>query len=293
MYHSIINSIKFYQKELKNRNESEKDSIEWLIIDDGSVEDIKKVIDGFEKISSLEITYIKQKNGGKHTAYNKAIDVCNGELFVCIDDDDRLTINAISDIFNLAKLYRKDKCYQECGGIVGRALDEKGNKLGTSLHLYPLISNTIDIRDKYHFWGEPEIHFVDKLKLFRFKVFKEERFLTEAYLFDEMSKKYPFIYTDISMIRKVYLEGGLTDKNLQIRIESPRGAEEYYYRRSKLCEGFRHKLKAVVNRQRFSYWIKKQKPVRSLDVYEILAKPISKFVYLNDKRQYRILNRRG
>lgn len=275
LYHSIMSAISFIERD---------DSVEWMIVDDGSEIDYKEIIEGFSELKKLSIRYFKKKHEGKHAAFNYAIDACDGDLFVCIDDDDRMTDHSISDIFNLAREFKSEEKYINCGGFVGRVVNPEGEKQGKNLNSYPLISNTIEIRDKYHFWGEPEVYFTEVIKQFHFDLFEGEFFLTEAYLFDELTMKYPLIYTDCVMMKKVFLKGGLTDNNLIIRIKSPRGTEEYYYRRSKRCKGFMHRLKATINRQRFSFWIRDERPHRRLDIYEVLARPLSFIMYLRDRR---------
>lgn len=262
-----------------------KDKVEWMIVDDGSSMDIKVDIDKFDRLKNMSITFVRKENGGKHTAFNTAIDLCCGDLFVCIDDDDRLTENAIKDMVMIASdigICEKDSKY---GAFVGRVINEKNEVLGKNNIELPLVSNTIEIRDKYKFWGEPEVYSVNKLKEYRFPVFDNEKFLTEAYLFDEMSKNYPFFYTNTILMKKEYLAGGLTDRQLEIRINSPIGTEEYYFRRKNICSGFKNILKATINRQRFAYWCKKKKH-RKCDMYEILAFPLSLAMYLNDKDKY-------
>lgn len=262
------------------------DFIEWLIVDDGSTTEISDDIEIFKKSADFPVIFIKKENGGKHTAFNCAIEYTGADLFVCVDDDDRLTDNALKDIFALAEEYWDNKGELKYGAIVGRVVDEQNRLKGRNLSHMPIVSNTLEIRDKYRFWGEPEVYCVNKLKEFRFKVFESERFLTEAYLFDDMSTKYPFIYTNYAFMIKKYLDGGLTSNQLKIRIESPNGAEAYYYKRKFLCKGVFPKLKATINRQRFQYWSKK-KDNREKDIYELIARPISFFMWIRDKNQYK------
>lgn len=259
-------------------NVSSEDEIKWLIVDDGSTIDIQEDIDCFIKEAKFSIEYIKKENGGKHTAFNTAIEVCNTDLFVCIDDDDRLTRDSIKIIFMLAKKYNG----MGYGAIVGRVVDQNGNLLGRNLNGLPIISNTIEIRDKYSFWGEPEVYYVNKLKRYKFDVFSGEKFLTEAYLFDKMSMKFPFLYTNEVFMVKKYLKGGLTDNQTRIRIKSPIGSEAYYYQRKNLCKGFFPKLKATINRQRFQFWTTNKR--RKIDGYEVLATGVSWLFYLNDRK---------
>lgn len=263
-----------------------EDAVEWLIVDDGSETDLRPVIDGFKPADRLRIRFLQKENGGKHTAFNLAIEACEGDLFVCIDDDDRLTENALADIFSLGCQLGTERAQNGYGAFVGRVVNEKGEKLGTGLQKYPTVSNTIEIRDRYKFWGEPEVYFTDILKKYRFDVFEGERFLTEAYLFDRMSAAHPFYYTDRPLMVKKYLPDGLTANQTKIRIESPRGTERYYFQRWRMCRGFRFRLKAAINCIRFSYWIEKERPARAMGVYGLLAAPVAALMYRKDRKMY-------
>lgn len=254
------------------------DCVEWIIIDDGSKNDISQIVAEFNTSDHLSIILKKKENGGKHTAYNMAIDEACSDIFVCIDDDDRLTCNAIKDIFILARKYI-NKGY---GAFVGRVVDDNDILLGANIFVESLESNTIEIRDKYHFWGEPEVFFTSILKKYHFDVFPGEKFLTEAYVFDEMSQCYPFIYTNVVMMVKKYLPNGLTDNQLKIRMQCPNGCEAYYYKRKQLSKGIRWKLKAEVNRQRFGRY-SKSIPERRNDIYKIIARPIAWIMSCKDR----------
>lgn len=262
-------------------------TVEWLIVDDGSKTDIKATVERLESVNNLEIRVFRKDNGGKHTAYNLAIDKCKGDLFVCIDDDDRLTENAIKDIFHLSKEIKENQKFLMCSGFVGRVIGWDDRKLGRELRHYPIISNTVEIRDKYHFWGEPEVYFSQYLKGRHFPVFYDEKFLTEAFLFDEITSCHPLVYTNVVMMKKIFLKGGLTDNQLRIRIESPKGATCYYKKRFSLSRGFLGKEKAEINRQRFGYWAKGRKRADKITIYTVLARPVSLAMYWLDWMAYR------
>lgn len=267
----------FESIKIASRNINPTDTLEWLIIDDGSNDDTEKVVAIFSD-ELIRIRYVKKQNGGKHTAFNKAIELCSGDLLVCIDDDDRPTENAFRDMFILGEKYSN----KNFGAFVGRVVDQEGNLLGKDVFNGQLVSNTIEIRDKYNFWGEPEVYFIDILKKYRFDEFPNEKFLTEAYLFDQMSLEHPFVYTNVVMMRKIYLSDGLTANSLRLRIKSCIGSEEYYYRRKHLSKGTWSIIRATINRQRFAYWNMKKKK-RNLDIYEIIASPFSFLIHCIDK----------
>ena len=46
----------------------------WLVVDDGSTDETPLLIAKFQEDSCFAIDYLKKDNGGKHTAYNLALD---------------------------------------------------------------------------------------------------------------------------------------------------------------------------------------------------------------------------
>ena len=54
------------------------DIFEWLIVDDGSVDDTENLINSFREENKIPIKYVKQDNGGKHVAYNTALKYAEG-----------------------------------------------------------------------------------------------------------------------------------------------------------------------------------------------------------------------
>lgn len=61
---------------------------EIIVINDGSTDDTKSVIQQFTKKYS-EVRLLDKKNSGKADSLNKAMDICKGELFVVVDADSR------------------------------------------------------------------------------------------------------------------------------------------------------------------------------------------------------------
>lgn len=68
---------------------------EWVIVDDGSVDDTESLVNGWINESLININYQKQQNQGKHIAINTGVEMANGELFFIVDSDDQLTLNAV------------------------------------------------------------------------------------------------------------------------------------------------------------------------------------------------------
>lgn len=102
----------------------------WLIIDDGSKDDTRELVEGWMKQDNgYEIRYVYKENGGLHTGYNKAIEVMDTELSVCIDSDDSMPEDGIETILKVW-----EKCRgEDMAGIVGLDFAESGERIGSLL----------------------------------------------------------------------------------------------------------------------------------------------------------------
>ena len=60
---------KAYKSLLQQKNKD----FEWVVIDDGSTDNTKEVIEKFIDENKINISYYRKKNGGKHTALNYGI----------------------------------------------------------------------------------------------------------------------------------------------------------------------------------------------------------------------------
>lgn len=75
---------------------------EWLIVDDGSADDTKKVVEQFQsQNNSFPIRYFYQTNQGKHIATNRAVREANGEFFITLDSDDGCKPEALEHLLNM------------------------------------------------------------------------------------------------------------------------------------------------------------------------------------------------
>jgi len=72
----------------------------WLIIDDGSTDNTKDLVDEWLAEQKIEIKYLYKENGGMHTGYNAAYDVIETKLNMCMDSDDYCTTTAVEVILD-------------------------------------------------------------------------------------------------------------------------------------------------------------------------------------------------
>ncbi len=208
--------------------QSNKD-FEWLVIDDGSSDNTKALIEGFISAESKEkdafpISYVRQENGGKHTALNRGISLAKGELLFIVDSDDWLSEDAVQTILDYHKKYAARKVADNlCGysflrvysnGEVNTGEFPEDEKIDT--YRQQRINNNL-LGDK------AEVYYTDILKRYPFEVFEGERFMPEDAVWLKMSGPYNMVHINKAIYISDYLEGGLTKSGRKMKVFSPYG----------------------------------------------------------------------
>ena len=88
------------QRAYKSLLDQTSKSFEWIIIDDGSIDDTKKIVEKLKKENKIDINYISKENGGKPSAYNTGVIHSKNDLLLCLDSDDILTNDAVATILS-------------------------------------------------------------------------------------------------------------------------------------------------------------------------------------------------
>lgn len=99
----------------------------WLIIDDGSRDNTRKLVQGWIAEQRLPIRYEYKPNGGMHTAHNLAYRLIDTELNTCINSDDYMPDEAVEKILH----FWREKGSDDVSGIVGLDETEDGRIIGT------------------------------------------------------------------------------------------------------------------------------------------------------------------
>ena len=60
----------------------------WIIVNDGSQDNTEEIVESIIELNDLPILYISKPNGGKHSAFEIALQNCETKYFQCLDDDD-------------------------------------------------------------------------------------------------------------------------------------------------------------------------------------------------------------
>ncbi len=198
----------------------------WHIVDDGSVDNTREIVNNWIEENKISIIYDYQKNAGKHVAHNTAVIKCKTELFFCVDSDDELTEDAVCIIEKEWETLKDIKDIPISGMVLYRSYRD-GILVGTE---FPDGVEYSTLGGLYHggFKGDTALIFVtDVLKKFPFPHFEGERFLRENIVYDKIDLEY-----ELKPVRKAiylceYLEDGLSKNATKLELKSPKGAALY------------------------------------------------------------------
>lgn len=120
--------------------ESDYPHFDVVVVDDGSTDGTLEIARQFEK--SPRVTVITQRNGGKSSALNAALDATDSEVLICIDADSQIHRKAISRLM----AHFEDP---EIGAVAGRIVVGNRKNLLTGLQALEYITaQSIDRRAK-------------------------------------------------------------------------------------------------------------------------------------------------
>lgn len=210
-------------------NQSIKD-FEWLIVDDGSLDDTAQVVRKVQKSADFRIRYIYKENGGKHTALNEGIKNIESDLTFIVDSDDWLKPNAIETVL---RYYGK---FWDRNGLCGYSFlrvfpDGKIN--GKEFEPNEWVASYIEARINSDdtMADKAEVFYTHCLKEFPFPEYSGEKFLGEDIVWIRMARKYNMIHINEAIYVGDYQSDGLTKNKRANNIKSPVGcmhrAEEF------------------------------------------------------------------
>lgn len=208
-----------YESLLSQSNKSFK----WLIIDDGSSDNTKEVVDEWIKENKIEIKYVYKENGGLHTGYNKAIELLDTELSVCIDSDDWLAEEAIDRILTFWDENKED----DCAGLIGLDIKENGEIVGQKLPEVKKVDPMLltagpNIGDKKYVIRTDVYKTVAPMP-----VFKGEKNFNPHYMVLKLSEKYKFLIYNEPLCIVDYQVDGMSANIFKQYLNSSKSFQEY------------------------------------------------------------------
>lgn len=199
---------------------------EWLIVDDGSTDDTAAIVQAFITEHRISIRYYQKENGGKHTAYNYALNMAHGDWFLCVDADDFLHDEAFVHIRETIRNAKNDK------GIIAYKEDLQSNRLSNAFPTDITCCKISDLSLRYNCSGEFALIFPIKIAFqFPFPEFSGEKFIGESVVYDRIDLEYRCVLLPEVITICEYQPDGYSSNFGRLMKQNPSGFCLYFLQR--------------------------------------------------------------
>jgi glycosyltransferase involved in cell wall biosynthesis len=192
----------------------------WLIIDDGSTDETREIVNLWKSENLISIQYLYKANQGMHSAHNVAYSNITTELSVCIDSDDYMPNDAVERIIKEWKKNKSDKY----AGIIGFDAFNDG-KITGSLPEGISVSNLFKLEKIYKIKGDKKI--ILRTAVARefppYPIFFDEKLVPLGSLYLMIDQKYQYICTNDVYCIIEYLSEGSSKTIFNQYKKSPNG----------------------------------------------------------------------
>lgn len=267
---------------------------EVIIIDDGSTDRTDSYIREYMKQSDLKITYKWQKNSGKPTARNNAVNLSKGFMFKTVDSDDVLDYQCLQSMFE-AWNSLPDNEKNRFAGIIALCADiTTHNLIGNSFPKDLFESNQFLNNAIYGIKGDKtQCIKTEIMKSNPFPVIGTNKFVPESIVWNRIGLDYSFLCINRVLAYKEYLKDGLTKNITFLKLKNKESLLQYYYELNfKIISSYKNvplkfKIRSMANYIRFLKHNKKEAHLHFLKTENsyllyLLSLPLGTILYLKD-----------
>lgn len=193
---------------------------EWLVVDDGSSDGTRALVEGWIKENKIPIRYIYQQNQGMHGAHNTAYRNIETELNTCIDSDDYMPDDAVEKIVTFWKQHGSERY----AGLIGLDETEDGKVIGTE---FPEIMKSTTLYGFYAQDGKGDKKLVYRTEVIRrypeYPLFEGERYVSLGYKYQLIDQDFELLTLNEPLVVVEYQPDGSSRNMYKQYWNNPKG----------------------------------------------------------------------
>lgn len=204
-------------------------NFEWIVVDDGSSDNTRLIIEEWIKKSTFAIKYYYQINSGQNVALNTGIKASNGDFFVQADSDDEFYPKAFEIFTKTWQKIINESMFEKTDGIWCLCENEKNTLIGQAFkkesffNYHDIFFNLTYIGEKWHIIKMETM----KQNLFPIAENKLRYYIPESTVWAKIFKT-QFLYTINIPLRKYYSSpDGIINQKLS---EKSKLSQSFYFR---------------------------------------------------------------
>ena len=218
----------------------------WMIVDDGSKDNIDEAVESFLENKKIDIKFYKQENQGKHVAHNFGVAHCNTQYFACVDSDDILLPCAVEEILN----YISENAAIVEGTLISGIVSYRGYSEIKKIGHYPNSLSPASMSELYNLRGMTGDTFLifktEIIKKYPFPVLKGEKFLRESIAYDLIDENYKYAILNKIIYICEYCDDGLSKNASSLEMKSPCGAALFRYHEAQKAKTRKVKVRNLI-----------------------------------------------
>lgn len=251
---------------------------EWLIVDDGSTDGTRELVESWLAESPFPIRYFWQENRHKKVAFNRGVRAAQGRFFLTLDSDDECVPSALERFlwhWNNIPLSQQERF----SGVTALCMNEEGRIVGEKFPCKDYIdSDSLEIWYRYGVKGE-KWGFI-KTEILKLYPFPEDvdGHVPEGIVWSEIGKRYKTRF--VNEVLRIYYQkdqGRLMNSG-----DVEKNAHGHFIWMEYILENeiswFRYKptwfLKVAANYTRFGWYARKKIAKQSFHTKSRLAKTL-------------------
>ena len=212
---------------------------EWLVVDDGSKDNTRELVEGWIAENRIPIRYIYQENQGMHGAHNTAYRNITTELNTCIDSDDYMPDDAVEKIIT----FWKEHGSEEYAGIIGLDQAINGGIIGSC---FPDDLKETTLMGFYDKGGTGDKKLVYRTSIINqypeYPIFEEERYVGLAYKYHLIDQDYKLLVMNEVLCMVEYQMEGSSMNMYQQYWNNPKGWSFYRKEEMRMTKGWKRKM---------------------------------------------------
>lgn len=216
----------------------------WLVVDDGSSDNTRQLVEGWIAEGKIPIKYIYQKNQGMHGAHNTAYRNIDTPLNTCIDSDDYMPDDAVEKILNCWHKYGSD----EVAGLIGLDVTEDGRVIGSE---FPESLSRTTLQGFYQAGGRGDkkmVYRTDVIKRYpEYPIFEGERYVGLAYKYMLIDQDFELITLNEPLVIVEYQQDGSSFNMYKQYWNNPKGFAFYRKTEMKTIKSLKRKLEVCTH----------------------------------------------
>lgn len=216
----------------------------WLIIDDGSTDNTRELVQGWIAEQRLPIRYEYKPNGGMHTAHNLAYRLIDTELNTCIDSDDYMPDDAVEKILH----FWREKGSDGVSGIVGLDATVDGRIIGTP---FAESGERLTLTDFYHNGGKGDKKLVYRTSVMQalpeYPEFAGEKYVGLGYKYMLADLQMPLLTLNEPLVVVEYQPDGSSNTMWKQYGRNPQGFAFLRRETIKFHPYFKERFKAAIH----------------------------------------------